>query len=195
MDWRRILSYITGTVDEELRLRNEYLAAENRILRAKIPGRVPLDDSDRATLARIAKRLGLKALGELAAIVKPETIHGWHRKLVAKKFDGSANRKPGRPRVAQQIEELVVRFAQENKTWGYDRIAGALANIGHEISDQTVGNILKRRGIPQAPSPARSAVLARLPTSPRGPQTPRLNSARVPATRTPNLCYWACPSR
>ena len=134
MDWRRILSYITGTVDEELRLRNEYLAAENRILRSKIPGRVPLDDADRATLstlARIAERLGLKALGELAAIVKPETILGWHRKLVAKKFDGSANRKPGRPRVGQQIEELVVRFAQENKTWGYDRIAGALANIGH----------------------------------------------------------------
>ena len=66
MDWRRILSYITGAVDEELRLRNEYLAAENRILRSKIPGRVPLDDADRATLARIAKRLGLKALGELA---------------------------------------------------------------------------------------------------------------------------------
>ncbi len=151
MDWRRILSYITGTVDEELRLRNEYLAAENRILRSKIPGRVPLDDADRATLARIAKRLGLKALGELAAIVKPETILGWHRKLVAKKFDGSANRKPGRPRVAQQIEELVVRFAQENKTWGYDRIVGALANVGHEISDQTVGNILKRRGLPRAP--------------------------------------------
>ncbi len=51
MDWQRILSYITGSVDEELRLRNEYLAAENRIFRAKIPGRVPLDDSDRATLA------------------------------------------------------------------------------------------------------------------------------------------------
>ncbi len=60
MDWRRILSYITRTVDEELRLRNEYLAAENRILRAMIPGRVPLDDADRATLARIGKRLGLK---------------------------------------------------------------------------------------------------------------------------------------
>ncbi len=151
MDWRRILSYITGPVDEELRLRNEYLAAENRILRAKIPGRVPLDDSDRATLARIGKRLGLKALGELAAIVKPETILGWHRRFVAKKFDGSANRKPGRPRVSQQIEDLAVRFAMENKTWGYDRIAGALANVGQEISDQTVGNILERRGIPRAP--------------------------------------------
>lgn len=151
MDWRRILSYITGTVDEELRLRNEYLAAENRILRAKTSGRVPLDDSDRTLLARLGKRLGLKALGELTAIVKPETILGWHRKLVAKKFDGSANRKPGRPRVSQEIESLVVRLAQENKAWGYDRIVGALANLGHEVSDQTVGNILKRNGIPPAP--------------------------------------------
>ena len=90
-------------------------------------------------------------LGELGAIVKPETILGWHRRLVAKKFDGSANRKPGRPRVSREIEDLVVRFAQENKTWGYDRIAGALDNLGHAISDQTVGNILKRRGIPPAP--------------------------------------------
>ena len=136
MEWRRILSYITGTVDEELRLRNEYLAAENRILRSKIAGRVPLDDSDRATLAEIGKRLGLRVLGELGAIVKPETILGWHRRLVAKKFDGSANRKPGRPRVSQEIEDLVVRFAQENKTWGYDRIAGALDNLGHEISSK-----------------------------------------------------------
>ncbi len=160
MDWRRILSYITGTVDGELRLRNEYLAAENRILRSKIAGRVPLDDSDRATLAEIGRRLGLKVLGELGAIVKPETILGWHRRLVAKKFDGSANRKPGRPRVSREIEDLVVRFAQENKTWGYDRIAGALDNLGHEISDQTVGNILKRRGIPPAPERRRTTTWA-----------------------------------
>ncbi len=100
MDWQHILSYITGSVEEELRLRNEYLAAENRILRSKIPGRVPLDDSDRAILAQIGKRLRLKALRNLATIVKPETVLAWHRKLIAKKFDGSANRKPGRPRVS-----------------------------------------------------------------------------------------------
>ena len=151
MEWQRILSYITGSVDEDLRVRNEYLAAENRIFRSQIPGRVPLDDSDRAVLAEIGKRLGLNALRDLATIVKPETILAWHRNLIAKKFDGSANRKPGRPRVSRQIEDLVVRLAQENKGWGYDKIAGALANLGHEISDQTVGNILKRRGIPPAP--------------------------------------------
>ena len=53
--------------------------------------------------------------------------------------------------VDADIEELVVRLAKENKSWGYDRIAGALANLGHEVADQTVGNILKRHGIPLAP--------------------------------------------
>ena len=94
MTWRRILAYITGTVDEELRQRNEYLAAENRILRSKLPKRVRLNDSKRMTLARIGKTLGLKALAELGTIVKPETILAWHRRLVAKKFDGSPNRHP-----------------------------------------------------------------------------------------------------
>ena len=70
MPWRRLLAYITGSVDEELRLRNEYLAAENRILRSKLPKRVPLDDTDRATLARIAKKIGLDALRELAVSLR-----------------------------------------------------------------------------------------------------------------------------
>ena len=103
-------------------------------------------------LAELGKRLGKQALDEVASIVNPDTILGWHRRLVAKKFDGSKNRQyPGRPRIDADIEELVVRLAKENKSWGYDRIAGALANLGHEVADQTVGNILKRHGIPLAP--------------------------------------------
>ena len=87
-----------------------------------------------------------KPLMRSARIVNPDTILGWHRRLVAKKFDGSKNRQyPGRPRIDADIEELVVRLAKENKSWGYDRIAGALANLGHEVADQTVGNILKRQ--------------------------------------------------
>ena len=87
-------------------------------------------------------------LEEIATIVKPETILAWHRKLVAKKFDGSKKRSyPGRPRVDSQIEKLVIQFAKENRSWGYDRIVGALSNLGHEISDETVGNILRRNGI------------------------------------------------
>jgi transposase InsO family protein len=84
--------------------------------------------------------------------VKPETILGWHRKLVAKKFDGSKNCSyPGRPKVEAELEALVVRLAKENRSWGYDRIVGALCNLGYTLSDQTVGNILKRNGIYPAP--------------------------------------------
>ena len=91
-------------------------------------------------------------LAEVANIVRPDTILAWHRRLVARKFDGSKKRTyPGRPPVDRDLEDLIVRLATENRDWGYDRIAGALANLGHEVSDQTVGNILKRHDIPTAP--------------------------------------------
>lgn len=152
MDWARLLAYITGTVDQELLLRNEYLAAENRILRAQIKGRLLLSEGEKATLAEIGHRLGREALAEVAATAKPDTILGWFRKLVAHKFDGSRFRHSvGRPPVDKATEALVVQMARENPTWGYDRIVGALANVGHRLSDQTVGNILRRHGIPPAP--------------------------------------------
>src|SRR5437667_8951380 len=152
MDWPRLLAYITGTVDQELLLRNEYLAAENRILRAQIKGRLCLSEGEKATLAEIAHRLGRKALAEVAVAAKPDTILAWFRKLVARKFDGSRFRHSvGRPRVDEAGENLVVQMAQENPTWGYDRIVGALANVGHHLSDRTVGNILRRHGISPAP--------------------------------------------
>ena len=152
MDWKTLLAYITGSVDQELLLRNEYLVAENRILRQQIKRCVQLNDGERKTLAEIGQKLGKQALEEVATIVKPDTILAWHRKLVAQKFDGSQQRKrPGRPAVHAELETLVVRLAQENRTWGYDRIVGALMHLGYHTSDQTVGNILKRHGIPPAP--------------------------------------------
>ena len=152
MDWKQLLAYITGTVDQELLVRNEYLVTENRILRHQITGRVRLTDGERKTLAEIGKKLSKQALKEVAHVVKPDTILGWHKKLVAQKFDGSKQRQTlGRPKVDQELEALVVRLAQENRSWGYDRIVGALANLGYMISDQTVGNILKRHGLPTAP--------------------------------------------
>jgi transposase InsO family protein len=152
MIWARALAYITGTVDQELLLRNEYLAAENRILRAQIKGRLLLSDAEKATLAEIAHRLGRKALEELTAVAKPDTLLAWYRKLIANKFDGSSFRKSwGRPRVDEETERFVVRMAKENPGWGYDRIAGAMANLGFRLSDQTVGNILRRNDIPPAP--------------------------------------------
>ena len=152
MDWKHLLASITGTVDQELLVRHEYLVPENRLLRNQITGRVRLTDGERKTLAELGQKLGKQALQEVATIVKPDTILGWHRKLVAQKCDGSKHRKaPGRPPIDQELEALMVRMAQENRSWGYDRIVGALTNLGPTISDQTGGNILPRQGIAPAP--------------------------------------------
>jgi len=147
-----LLTCVTGSVEDELLLQNEYLATENRILRKQIEGRVLLTNAERQTLAEIGKQPGKRALEEVAAIVKPDTILAWHRKLVAQKFDGSKQRSSlGRPRVDKDLEDWVVKMAKANRGWDYDRMAGALAELGYIISDQTVGNILKRRGLPTAP--------------------------------------------
>jgi putative transposase len=81
MDWKQLLVYITGSVDQELLLRNEYLVTENRLLRQQMPGRVRPTDRERKTLAEIDKKLGKHALAEIATIAKPGTILAWHRKL------------------------------------------------------------------------------------------------------------------
>jgi hypothetical protein len=102
MDWKRLLAYITGTVDQELLLRNAYLVTENRILRNQLQGRVRLSDGERQSLEEIGKMLGRQALEEIATIVKPDTILAWHRTLVAQKFNGSQQRNaPGRPPMTQ----------------------------------------------------------------------------------------------
>ena len=161
MDWVRILAYITGTVDQELLSRNEYLAAENRILKAQLKTPLRLTDAERMTLAEIAHRLGRKVLEDVANTAKPDTIMGWYRRLIARKFDGSKSRRyPGRPRIDAEIEQLVVRMAKENSDWGYDRIVGAMANLGYRLSDQTVGNILQRHGISPAPERTRATTWA-----------------------------------
>jgi hypothetical protein len=80
MDWARILAYVTGTVDQELLARNEYLVTENRILKAQLKGRLKLSDAERATLGEIGHRLGRKVLGEVANVARPDTILAWYRK-------------------------------------------------------------------------------------------------------------------
>jgi len=138
-------------------LRNEYLAAENRILKAQLKTSLRLTDAERMTLAEIAHRLGRKALEDVANAAKPDTLLGWYRRLIARKFDGSKSRRyPGRPRIDDEIEQLVVCMAKENPDLGYDRIVGAMANLGYTLSDQTVGNILQRHGIPPAPERKRT---------------------------------------
>jgi len=147
MPWKKMLAYVTGEIDESLLARVEYLVEENRVLRNQIEKRILLNDPERRILAEKAIALG-KLMTDTVCIVKPGTILKWHRKLVARKFDGTKNRRThGRPPVSPAIERLVVTMAKENPSWGYDRIAGAMKNLGHRISGQSVGNILKRNGI------------------------------------------------
>ncbi len=146
------LALVAGHVEDELLKRNEYLAAENEILHSKLKGRLRLTDAERIRLAELGHQLGRKALEGVAAIVKPETILRWFRELIAKKFDGSGARpKAGRPRTAQEIEELIVKLSKDNASWGYSRIVGALSNLGIKRCEQTVAEILRRHGIPPAP--------------------------------------------
>ncbi|MCP4203385.1 MAG: transposase [bacterium] len=134
----------------------DYLREENRILHQQLgSGRLRLTDEQRRRLAVRGKVLGRKALGEVAGIVTPDTILRWYRRLIAKKYDGSCHRGRGRPTTAKQIAELVVRMAEENPRWGYTRIRGALANLGHQIGRNTVKRILQDHGIEPAPERSR----------------------------------------
>src|SRR5262245_25349251 len=152
MDWKHLLAYITGTVDQELLLRHAYLVTANRILRNQLQDRVRLSAGERQSLAAMGKKLGRQALAEMATIVKPDTILAWHRQLTAQKFDVSRQRNaPGRPPINADPEAVVVRIAQEHRSCGYYRIAVALPHLGYTISTQSVGNSLKRQGMPPAP--------------------------------------------
>ena len=143
---------IAGWLNQRQQHVIEYLVEENRILREQIGNqRLRFTDHQRRRLAAKAKRLGRKVLKEIATIVTPETLLAWHRRLIAQKYDGSACRTPGRPRTSTVISDLIIRFAQENRTWGYTRIQGALANVGYTIGCTTIADILKRHGIEPAP--------------------------------------------
>jgi hypothetical protein len=131
MLWARMVACVTGTVNQELLLRNQYLAAENQVLRGQIKGRLLLSEGKKATLAEIAQRLGRKALEESAAVAKPDTLLAWYGKLIANRFDGSKFRqRVGRPRMDEEAERLVVQMAKENPSWGYDRIRGSRCRDG-----------------------------------------------------------------
>src|SRR5436853_779180 len=136
-----------------------YLMEENRVLREQIGNRrMRFSDNQRRRLAARAKILGRKLLHQVATIVTPETLLAWHRKLIAKKHDGSANRRAGRPRTAAEIAALVIRMARENRSWGYRRIQGALFNLGHLLAFKTIANILKDHGIEPAPERSRKVL-------------------------------------
>jgi putative transposase len=140
---------LAGWVNRAQQETVDYLRIENQVLReTRGKKRILLNDDQRRRLAVKGRVLGRKQLGEIGALFTPETTLRWDRILVAKKWDYTQRRKSvGRPRIRQEIVDLVLRFARENVTWGYERIQGALANLGHAVSDQTVGNILREHGI------------------------------------------------
>jgi transposase InsO family protein len=147
-----VIFLLAGWISRQQLIVIEYLKAENRMLRERLKGRpLRFSDKERALLARKAFGIPRKVLLELGTIVTPDTLLRWHRQLIARKFDFSHRRKPGRPRTMRIISELIVRMALENPRWGYTRIQGALHNLGHEVGRGTVANVLKGEGIEPAP--------------------------------------------
>ena len=150
-----LLMMAAGWVHRHQLIVIEFLQAENQLLKDRLRGRrIRFTEPERALLARKAKAVGRKALLELDTIVSPDTLLRWHRRLVAQKWNFAERRGAGRPGIMRQIAELIVRMAQDNPSWGYTRIQGALANLSHKVGRGTIANVLKRRGI--EPSPERS---------------------------------------
>ena len=139
---------LAGWVTRHQEDRIDYLREENRVLREHLgPRPLRLTDAQRRRLAVRGQKLGRRILSQVAGIVTPDTILRWYRRLIAQKYDGSARRRRGRPMTPRAVAELVVRMADENPTWGYTRIRGALANLGRNIARNTVKRILHDHGI------------------------------------------------
>ncbi len=152
--WQLYFVILAGWMNRQQQEVIEYLRTENQVYKEKFgKKRILLDDDQRRRLGVKGHILGRKRLEKVGTLFTPDTILRWHRMLVAKKWDYSDRRKKtaGRPPLTDEIRQLVLRMARENPSWGYDRIAGAMQNLGHDISDQSVGNILKAHGIEPAP--------------------------------------------
>jgi putative transposase len=146
-----LLLAVTGWLDRRERDVLAYLMEENRFLRLQVGGRrLRLTDDDRRKLAARAYRLGRQALREVATIVTPDTLLRWHRQLIARKWT-YAKKGTTRRGVLAEIRQLVGRIAEENPTWGYTRIQGALKNLGHRVGRSTIARILRAQGIPPVP--------------------------------------------
>jgi putative transposase len=147
-----LVSTMAGWVNRDQQQVIDYLVEENRVLRGQLHGRrLRLTDAQRRRLAVLAQALGREALAGIARIVTPDTLLRWYRRLVARKYDGSRRRGPGRPATAATLARLVVRMSLENLTWGYTRIRGAMRNLGHDLSRSTIRRILADAGIEPAP--------------------------------------------
>jgi hypothetical protein len=148
-----LIAMIAGWINRHQPQVSAYLLEENRTLHVKLGGRrIRCTDAARHRLAALAFPIGRPRLKSLGTLATPDTLMRWYQQLIAQKFDGSQKRKKlGRPRVADAMEALVLQMANDTPTWGYCRIPGALANIGHDIDKITVRNILRRHHLDPAP--------------------------------------------
>jgi len=146
-----LVTCVAGWMNAHQQALIEYLQEEVRVLKAQVGKRPQFTDDQRRRLGIRAKAVGRKGLMRFASIVTPDTLLAWHRRLIAQKYDSSQRRKPGRPRAAADLQELILRMARENRSWGYTRIQGALANLGHEVGRSTIAEILKEAGFDPAP--------------------------------------------
>lgn len=125
------------------------LGHENQVLRRQLSGRLRWDHAGRLWLRRCpgwCRRRWPEVFP-----VTPATILRWHRGLVARKWDYTGRRRPGRPSTVTSLKTLIVRMAWENPAWGHSRIQGELARLGHAIAASTVWQILHAAGIDPAP--------------------------------------------
>jgi transposase InsO family protein len=140
---------LAGWINQQQHEVIDYLQEENRVLREQLgPRRLRFTHDQRI---RLAKLLGRHVLKEFSSLVTPDTLLAWHRQLIARKYDGHKRRGPGRPRVLAEIRQLIVRMATENRDWGYTRIQGALANLGHDVGRGTIANVHRQHGVEPAP--------------------------------------------
>jgi len=147
-----LLAIVSGWIHRRQLTLIEFLKAENKSLKEQLGGgRIRFTDAQRALLARKARALSRRELLELDPVVSPDTLMRWYRRLVAQKSNYASGRGVGRPGIMREITELIVQMATENPSWGYTRIQGALANVGHGVARGTIANVLKLNGIEPAP--------------------------------------------
>ena len=165
----------------------EYLQEENRVLREQLGDRhLRFSDAQRRRLAAKGRAIGRRALEQLAGLVTPDTILRWYRELIARKYDGTAQREGYRPGTAAPLQRLVVRFATENPSWGYTRIRGALRNLGHELGRNTIKRILAEHGLEPAPKRGKAMPWKTFLLSGQS-GGPRLVAARIVSPRKSRL--------
>ncbi|MFC1611645.1 integrase core domain-containing protein [Myxococcota bacterium] len=144
------------TLNDRMQKELDYTQAEVRVLKEVVKTLtgnecIPFTDPQRRRLAILGKDLTPKERTEVCEIVKPATILAWFRNLVAKKYDGSGRRGPGRPRTATEKRELVIQIAKTNPGWGYSKIRDALRGLKINVGRTTIADILKDAGLEPAP--------------------------------------------